>query len=255
MTIEPVDRTLSCRYEMKYRINESIAHAIKQYIRPYISLDRYSKLQRGGAYPIVSMYLDSEDLRLCRESLTGQANRFKLRIRSYTDEPDYPRFFEIKRRINSVIFKSRARVMHADVPTLLAGLPLPPQDYSTDEEALAQFQLYMKTINARPVIQIYYVREAYENDSENRVRITFDRELCYKVTSSPEVKLSSGAWQRNSLTTMGGVILEIKFTGRYPPWLSRMVKRFNLRQRSISKYATSLTEASSLGFCAHRIEA
>ena len=72
-------------------------------------------------YPIVSLYIDSPELQLCRESLTGQKNRFKLRVRSYTDEPEYPQFFEIKRRINQVIMKSRARVTDADVPNLLGG--------------------------------------------------------------------------------------------------------------------------------------
>ena len=248
-----VDRTLRCRHEMKYLITEAKAEAIKHFIRPYLQPDRYCKLQRGGTYPIVSLYLDSNDLRLCRESLTGQKNRFKLRIRSYTDEPDYPRFFEIKRRVTNIIIKSRARVMHRDVPGLLAGLPLPPQDYTTDEEALNQFQFYMKIINAGPVVLIRYMRQAFEGDSETRVRVTFDRELCYSVTRIPEVKLEGSGWQRNSLT-VGRVILEIKFTDRYPGWLSRMVGYFGLRQQSISKYATSIKQSCALRFCAPRLE-
>ena len=111
-----VDRMLASRFEMKYVIDEIKAAGIVRYIRPFLQMDRYSKLQRRGMYPIVSLYLDSAELRLCRESLTGQKNRFKLRIRSYTDEPKYPRFFEIKRRMNQVIIKSRAQVADADVP-------------------------------------------------------------------------------------------------------------------------------------------
>ena len=92
-------------------------------------------------YPIVSLYLDSPDLQLCRESLTGVKNRFKLRIRSYTDEPEYPRFLEIKRRINQVIYEEPGP---GDGPRtcrpLLQGRSLPPQGYTTDEKALNQFQ-------------------------------------------------------------------------------------------------------------------
>ncbi len=246
-----VDRTLRCRHEMKYLISESQAEAMAQFIKPFLQPDRYCKLQRGGTYPIVSLYLDSDNLHLCRESLTGQKNRFKLRIRSYTDEPDYPRFFEIKRRVSNVIIKSRARVMDRDVPSLLEGLPLPPQDYTTDEEALNQFQFYMRTIDAKPVVLIRYMRQAFEGDSETRVRVTFDRELCYSVTRLPDVKLDGSGWQRNSLT-MGRAILEIKFTDSYPPWLSRLVEYFGLQQRSISKYATSIEQSCALGFCAPR---
>ena len=245
------DSTISRRYELKYRICESKAEAIRQFIKPYMQLDRYCKLQRSGAYPIVSLYLDSEDLQLCKESLTGQKNRFKLRIRSYTDELDYPRFFEIKRRINNVIIKSRARVMDCDVTTLLAGLSLPQQNhnYSTDQNELKQFQLYVKSIGAMPVIQIRYMRQAYEGDSENRVRVTFDRQLDYNITNVPQVRLNGRGWQRRLLS---GVILEIKFTNHYPAWLNRMVEYFDLRQQSMSKYTTSIKEACSFGFCAPR---
>jgi SPX domain protein involved in polyphosphate accumulation len=247
-----VDLTLRCRHEIKYLISEAQAQAIAQFVEPYLPPDRYCRLQPGGIYPIVSLYLDSSDLLLCRESLTGQKNRFKLRIRSYTDEADYPRFFEIKRRLNNVIIKSRARIMERDMQGLLAGLSLPPQDYTTDEEALGQFQLYMKSINAKPVILVRYLRQAFEGGSESRVRVTFDRDLCYNVTKAPEVKLDGSGWQRNRLT-LGAVILEIKFTDCYPRWLSQMAERFDLRQQSISKYATSIKQSCLLRFCAPRI--
>ena len=248
------DGMLACRHEMKYLVSEVEAAAITRYIRPFIQLDRYSKLRRGGMYPIVSLYLDSPDLQLCRESLTGLRNRFKLRIRSYTDEPDYPRFFEIKRRINRVIMKSRARVMDRDVPTLLAGRSLPPQGYSTDETALSQFQLYLAAIHAGPVVLIRYMRQAFESTSENRVRVTFDRGLGYKVSREPLVRLSGSGWQHNRLTT-GHAILEIKFTGSYPAWLNRLAADFSLDQRSISKYATSIEQACGLGFCGPALRA
>ncbi|MHC4559988.1 MAG: VTC domain-containing protein [Planctomycetota bacterium] len=243
------DRTLACRYELKYHISESKAEAIAQFIKPYLQTDRYCKLQRSGDYPIVSLYLDSKNMQLCRESLRGQKNRFKLRIRSYTDEPDYPRFFEIKRRMNTIIIKSRARVMDQDLLTLLAGLPLPPQNYTADIKTINQFQLYMNSIRAKPAVLIRYMRQAYEGTSQNRVRVTFDRELAYNITSLSEVRLGGGGWQRNSFT-LGGVILEVKFTDRYPAWLNYMVKYFNLRPQSISKFASSITESCELKFCA-----
>jgi hypothetical protein len=243
------DRMLACRYELKYLISDAKAAAIERYVRQFLEYDRYSKLQRGGMYPIVSLYCDSPDMQLCRETLTGQKNRFKLRIRSYTDEPEYPRFFEIKRRINRVIMKSRARVMDEDVKPLLAGRRLPPRGYTTDETALNQFQLYTMTVNAGPRVLIRYMRQAFESTSENRVRVTFDRELCYKVTDAPLVRLGGSGWQRNALTE-GHAILEIKFTGTFPAWLIRLAELFELDARSVSKYATSIEQACTLGFCA-----
>jgi hypothetical protein len=247
------DRTLWCRYEMKYVVSEAQAAAIMQFVEPYLKLDHYSKLQPTGFYPIVSLYLDSDDMQLCRESLRGHLKRFKLRIRSYSDDLDYPRFFEVKRRANTVIIKSRARVKTADVAALLSGQYVPPvHGHKTEVESLKQFQLYMKAIHARPKVLIRYVRRAYEGDSENRVRVTFDRQLGYNVSRVPVVTLGGGGWQRHYLT-LNAVILEIKFTGRYPAWLSRMAECFDLNQRSASKYATSIKRACLAKFCAPEI--
>ena len=55
-------------------------------------------------------------------------------------------------------------------------------------------------------------------------------------------------WLQNDMTT-GYAILEIKFTGVYPEWLSRMVRQFNLEARSISKFATSMEQSCQLGYC------
>lgn len=247
------DRTLWCRYEMKYVISRSKAAAIARFIEPYLKLDRYCKAQPSGAYPIVSLYLDSDNLRLCKESLRGHLKRFKLRVRSYSDEPDCPRFFEIKRRANTVIIKSRARVMHHDVATLLSGRYVAPlHNYKTEVDVLKQFQLYMKSISAKPKVLVRYMRRAYEGNMENRVRVTFDRQLAYKVSNDPEVLFNGQGWQHNPVT-LRGVILEIKFTGRYPAWLGRMARYFDLRQRSMSKYATSMKKACSLRFCAPEV--
>jgi len=247
------DRILWRRYEMKYVISESKTAAIARFIEPYLNLDHYCKLQPGGYYPIVSLYLDSDDLQLCRESLRGHLKRFKLRIRSYNDDPDYPRFFEVKRRANVVIIKSRARVKTQDVATLLSGQYVTPlQNYKTDVDSLKQFQLYMKSIGARPKVLIRYMRRAYEGNMENRVRVTFDRKLAYKVSKDPEVLFNGRSWRLNPVTVRC-VILEVKFTGRYPAWLGRMTEYFDLHQRSMSKYANSIVRACESGFCAPKV--
>jgi hypothetical protein len=209
-------------------------------------LDRYCRSQPNGEYPSVSLYLDSDNLQLCRESLRGLLKRFKLRIRSYTDDSDYPRFFEIKRRANTAIIKSRAAVLHNDIAPLLSGQFVPSlQNSQTEADALKQFQLYMKSVGARPKVLIRYMRQAYEDDGENRVRVTFDRQLVYKISNDPIVSLNGGGWQHN----FGGVVLEIKFTGCYPAWLGQMARYFNLQKQSMSKYVTSMKKACSLGFC------
>ncbi len=247
---DPIDRTLACRYELKYQISESKAAAIAGFITPYLHLDHYCKSQPDKSYPVLTLYLDSNQLHLCRQTMEGQKNRFKLRIRSYTDETSYPRFFEIKRRMDSIIIKSRARVMDSDVQKALSGICLPKPVYRSDEGTLKQFQFYLRNIVARPVLRVRYIRQAYEGDTENRVRVTFDRELSYNTNSNGRLCFEGGGWHRHR---SGNVILEIKFTSRYPAWLSQMVKCFNLRQQSISKYVSSVQQSCLLGYCAPKV--
>lgn len=235
------------RYELKYCISEAKAQEVKQFIKHYLQPDPYCKNRPNSAYPLVSLYLDSDNLRLCRESLAGKKNRFKLRIRSYTDDLEYPRFLEIKRRLNNIIVKSQTPIMHCNMMPLFLKSHLPPRSSGMDEEAFEQFLLYMKIINAKPVVRIRYLREAWENDTKQRVRITFDRQICYNIDTSINVLLKGGGWQYNDIS-LNRVILEIKFTEYYPEWIKRVVAYCNLQQESISKYATSIQQACFLGF-------
>jgi hypothetical protein len=244
------DGTLRCRYECKYQISETKAAAVEKFIQPYLRPDRYSKLQPTGYYPIVSLYLDSPNLTLCKETLTGKKNRFKLRIRGYSDDPAYPKFFEIKRRLNTVIVKDRERVKNSDIARLLSGGALPAQYYSTEQESLKQFLFYMRTINAGPLALVRYIRRAYEDDSENRVRVTFDRKLCYKRTDKPVVELGGSGWQRQPFSD---IVLEIKFTSRFPAWLTHLVRCLELDQQSFSKYANCVENASAMKFSLPRV--
>lgn len=241
------DKMLACRHELKYRITESQAAAVKKYLQPYLPVDRYSQKYKDGQYPISSLYFDSDRLTLCHETLTGKKNRFKLRLRAYSDDIETPRFLEIKRRMNNVIIKSRARISEEAVAPILAG-----RDYTlglsgNDRKAVHQFQLYSKALAARPMVLVRYLREAYEDSTDNRVRITFDRQIYCKSANEPKVVLNGPGWQKMPIDF---VVLEIKFTSRYPAWLSEMIKAINLPLSAMSKYASSVKQTCLLGYCA-----
>ncbi len=243
------DTMLSCRYELKYRIREEKARAIAQYIQSYIAADQYSRKCPDFQYFISSLYFDSDELRLCNETIEKKTNRFKLRIRCYDDKPDTPCFFEIKRRLNTVIVKDRARLSKDVLARIVREHYIPEKIYKKDKETLLQFQFYLRALNARPVVMVRYKRQAFEDDSSNRVRITFDRELSFKTVDHPTVTTNGTGWQS---VPMDFVILEIKFTNRYPAWLTDMVKIFDLKQTAMSKYVSSVKQSCSMGFCSPR---
>jgi len=232
------------RYEIKHLISESEAAAIARFIRPYVRPDPYCELQPEGAYPIVTLYLDSKDFQLCRESFEGKQNRFKLRIRGYSDNPEQPCFLEIKRRLNDVIIKSRVRVMPSEAAVLISRTPPGEQGNNTDGEVLKQFMFYTTAMNAGPVLRVRYKRQAFESTVDKKVRITFDRDLCYKVTSTPSIELNGWGWQPILLNY---VVLEVKFTERYPAWLGRIAEYFDLQRQSMSKYVCSVKHSCLMG--------
>ena len=240
------DKILSCRYELKYRIRESKAQAIAKYVQSYIAIDRFSRDRKNLEYFISSLYFDSERLDLCRETMNKKVNRFKLRVRCYDDEPTSPCFFEIKRRLNNVILKHRALVSKDMLAKAVLNDHVPESMYKEHKTTLRQFQFYAHAIAARPMVLVRYMRQAFEGNSSNRVRITFDRKLSFKSVNSPILTVGGPGWQ---LVPMDFVVLEIKFTERYPAWLSEMVKIFDLKQTAMSKYVSTIKQSCEMGYC------
>lgn len=243
----PKDRMMGCRFELKYLIRPSLVNPIRRYISDYIELDPYSRVQQDGFYTIGTLYLEAHNLQLYRANMEGHKNRFKLRIRTYDDSRESPCFLEIKRKVDAVILKSRAALKKKNITRTLSCCSPHYINSRKDKKVINQFQLYKHSINANPVIQVRYKRSAYESSCNMRVRVTIDRNLCFRTVNKPKIGLNSRGWQNLRL---GGVILEIKFTDRFPKWLNRMVQIFNLKQRPISKYAYSIQQAGLLKFCA-----
>jgi hypothetical protein len=230
------------RHELKYVLTEAQAVAIVTYIRPLVTMDRHSG---GRPYTLTSVYLDSTGLRLCRDTLEGLKNRYKLRIRSYGDTPGSPCFFEVKRRIDRVIIKSRARAPQEIVPLILARRAFPAKMDANERRNLEQFLYYRQIITAEPVVGVRYRRQAFETRVGDDVRLTFDRDLKFCTPLKADAGLTGGGWVP---FPENNVIFEIKFTDSFPAWLSRLVQRFGLVPQSVSKYARSAVRACRLHF-------
>jgi hypothetical protein len=192
-------------------------------------------------YPVHSLYLDSPSLALCQATMRGHKNRFKLRVRFYDESPDSPVFFEVKRRVNDAILKERAAVWRRSIPTLLTGHWPTTNDLVDPSDrnmgALQRFCSLRSVINGEPKAFVSYLREAYVSPNSNSVRLTFDRQLM-------------GAPYRDGFQVprprerchpkVEGVILELKFTERFPTWMAEMVRIFDLQRCSMAKYVACI---------------
>src|SRR5436190_8710120 len=182
-----VDKLQASRFELKYIIQEDTALRIRDYVQAYLELDEYGVGKPNYSYPVHSLYLDSDDLKLYWNTINGAKNRFKLRIRFYNNNPDTPVFFEIKRRMNNCILKKRGGVRRDSVPLLLAGQMPEPRFLVSKEPknffAVQDFCRLMQEIGAKPKVHIAYLREAYVPHDDNSARLTMDRE----VRSEPDL--------------------------------------------------------------------
>jgi SPX domain protein involved in polyphosphate accumulation len=225
------------RLELKYKISEDLALRLRDYVSSYLELDEYGVGRANLCYPVHSLYLDSADLQLYWDTINGNKNRFKLRLRYYDERPDSPVFFEIKRRMNNCILKQRGGVKREAVALLLSGyLPEPQHVVSSNPKYLVALQRFcnrMLTLQAVPKAHIAYLREAWVSHNDNSVRVTFDRQV--KCEKEPTAQLSTE--MRHPFLVFGKeVVLEVKFTNRFPIWLEDMVRTFGLFLTGAAKY-------------------
>ncbi len=246
MNLRPpeADRVLASRFECKYLVAPARLDALRRFLDLFCRPDAHAVRQPGFRYRISSLYLDSDDLVLHRMTAHGLSNRFKLRVRTYGDEPDRPVYLEIKKRANQVILKRRAAVPRTVVPALLAGEPVGDAVPADARPVAAEFREFVRRTRARPTVRIRYDREAYESRGGDPVRITFDTAVAYAPTRRPELSMNGHGW---SPAPIEGVVLEVKFTDHVPGIVRTMIRDFDLRQQPCSKYMHSIDHALARG--------
>ena len=233
----PTDRLQTQRFELKYLLTEEKARAVRQFVRCYLKPDDFAATFPDNAYPVHSLYLDSPDLMTYQAVQTGEKNRFKLRIRYYSDD-DKAVHFEIKRRTNDIISKSRATVHREYVHAILSGVP--PQlkhlvkPSGKHLAALQEFCRLMHTLRATPKSHVAYRREAWMSPINNSMRVTFDR----AVRCEPEFSAGLGTALGSAVAPFDDqVVLELKFIDRLPNWCLEMIRALALKRGGAPKYA------------------
>ena len=227
------------RFELKYILSERCARAVADFVRGYLEPDQHTRGSSNFSYSVYSLYLDTPTLALFRQTCQGVKNRFKLRMRFYDADPAHPVFLEVKRREADVICKERAAVTREGAERLLRGeRPGAPHriggtDGPGGPSALECFCRLRDEVEARGAAYVAYTREAYVSPKNDRLRITFDRDV--RGTAFDRRRQLEPP-QNGTRAKVGGVILEIKFTDCFPGWLLDMVQAFDLQRQSVPKY-------------------
>ncbi len=232
-------RSLCNRFEFKYLIDEAAARDVREFARSRLIHDEFAQPDLKYAYPTHSLYLDGPGLPLYHSSMAGHKNRMKLRVRFYDEHPASPVFFEIKRRVQDTIIKERALVHRDRAMLIIRGrAPLADDLVTTDNpeqwHALRRFAEFRDRLAATPRALISYLREAWVKPDDDHVRLTFDRDLQGDAYAGQ--LLAARGFACPPMIAGAPVILELKFTDRFPHWYRDMTQSLNLERRSMAKY-------------------
>src|SRR5690606_4301853 len=149
---------------------------IRRAIQPWCTPDAHNGSAPSGGYPIYSLYLDTPGREFYHAWRRGDADRVKLRVRSY-DDPSLPAFLEMKRKTVDVIAKERVTIDPVTVEDAVAGFGRPLADTAEAWAILDRFAHFASRTGAEPVSAIRYEREAWVGGDDHYARVTFDRHV------------------------------------------------------------------------------
>lgn len=221
-TINPIVGSNS-RSELKYLISEEVAERVRNAVVPWMDVDPHTN-SLTERYPVHTIYLE-----IYRKSVNKEADRFKLRMRFYDDEPSSPVFLEVKRADGGRSVKSRVAVARdAAASVFSADFGENPATDNGDRE----FWDAVFRFKARPIIHIAYDREAFVGAGEAGTRLTMDRQVRFE----PAPKGLSTKMQTPIPIWNGKVILEVKFAHTMPEYLDELIQSLGLQSANASKY-------------------
>lgn len=232
------------RYELKYLIPESLIQPISDFASSYCHLDRYSEQSPDRFYSIYSLYFDSPDFLFLRNRVAGVENRFNMRIRTYDNERESPCFFEIKQKKNGMVRKYRAKLWDKNWHSILENSDCNPKSCS-EKDKIELFVRLASSYGASPKVLSSYRRKALVSDVDDYARVTFDRELqCQgeeQYNLIPDTRRMTAYDNSTVFDAQCNIILELKcYTAAVPLWMIDMIRYFDLRKSSFSKYVNSM---------------
>ena len=234
------------RYEFKYFISEILYEQILESLQPYIEPDEFAANCPNYRYVVHSLYFDSPSKLYYDEKLDGKKLRHKIRVRCYTENffDSGIFFWEIKRKDQNMISKSRIEILRDELDYMLRYNFLSCPEHFLNGNAMKrqiteELLYYSNRHSLSPAVFVLYDREAYMSPMDDTVRITFDRNV------RGNSYFSSGVTQQISWLPAfdRNVIFEIKIRGYLPFWLHEIIKQHGLAYESISKYCGCLDSA------------
>jgi hypothetical protein len=216
--------------ELKFALNTDTASAVREWARTELVPDPHATDAEGDGYRTTSLYFDTVDLDVFfRRASNGRA---KFRIRRYNNGPVL--FVERKLKRVGRVTKRRTEIPLDEVSRVLDGDTEWPGRWFA--RRLSHRQL-------KPICQIEYRRTARLGmSSTGPLRLTIDRQII--ATSINSVAFTSYPGVE---VLPGQEVLELKYRVHVPPLFKRLIERFKLDPRAISKYRMGVEALGLVG--------
>ena len=202
--------TVMQRYELKYLLDAEKTAYLKERLRGHMEEDAF------GLTSIASLYYDTPDHRLIRESLEKPEFKEKIRLRSYgLATAESPVFLELKRKACDVVYKRRVQ----------STIPQVERFFDEDGDICAGGQINREIRTFRdyyrclaPSCLIIYDRTAYFEPGGD-LRLTIDGRPRYRTEELSLDRSMEGI----PLLPEGWTILEVKVQDAMPLWLAEIL--------------------------------
>jgi len=181
-----------------------------------------------------SLYYDTYDYKLYHEKMSGDSERVKLRIRTYTkcleDSPDIRA--EMKIRKGNAMEKLGILINPSYYKHFIERKKWP----QNDDDILNEFERLIHLWSLEPQTLIQYYREGYEDREKEGVRITFDHKVSGAHANSlfPDTPVFFRSFYPHT------VVMEIKCKEKQPVWLKHIVRNYGLRWVANSKFTQGI---------------
>lgn len=234
------NRKVQYRHEFKYQINPSQARAIESLVKKQaMVVDEYARKNEDNSYVVTSLYYDTMHLRDYQDKAGGFIQRKKFRVRIYEPFLDNSPYgtIEIKHKHNTRNYKTKWRIDRELLDDFLqygrqALLKNALLTGKTEEQN--EILWYLGRYSLKPVVMVGYKRKPYTSKYGDNIRITFDSGL--NASLQGDMKKPYAQPEVNPHIS----VMEVKFLTSMPYWLSDIIKNFNLRFDTYSKYERSL---------------
>ena len=210
------------RVEKKYLLSHAQKNQLLMEVGEYLIPDSH------GESTICSLYLDTPDYLMIRNSIEAKAFKEKMRLRSYgTPKADSQVFLELKKKYKGVVYKRRVSMTLEDAKIYMDCGKRP-----IDSQIMSEIDYAMEFYNPKPAMMIAYEREAFYVKGMPNLSLTFDASIRYRDTG---LLLEMGAAGKKIIPDET-ILLEIKTDGAMPVWLAHALDKFRILPASFSKY-------------------